>query len=36
MDAVKRVAGFWLIWTAISLAGLAVTALGLAFVSLAS
>jgi len=36
MDAVKRVAGFWLIWTAISVAGLAVTALGLAFVTLAS
>ncbi len=36
MDAFKRVSGFWLIWTGVSLGGVAITMLGLLFLHLAS
>ena len=36
MDAIKRVGGFWLIWTGVSLAGVAITMLGLLFLHVAS
>jgi hypothetical protein len=31
MDTFKRVGGFWLIWTGVSLGGVAITTLGLLF-----
>jgi hypothetical protein len=36
MDAFKRVGGFWLMWTGVSLAGVAITMLGLLFLEFAS
>lgn len=36
MDALKRVAGFWLVWAALSLAGVAVTMLGLLVLTIAT
>ena len=31
MDKFKRIGGFWLIWTGVSLGGVAITMLGLTF-----
>jgi hypothetical protein len=36
MDSFKRVGGFWLIWTGVSLGGVAITALGLLFLHAAT
>lgn len=36
MDSFKRVGGFWLIWTGVSLGGVAITALGLALLHAAT
>jgi len=36
MDTFKRVGGFWLIWTGVSLGGVAITMLGLLVLHAAS